>query len=846
MDHFGDGFVIEIHCTCSKQGKAPESAVGKKVRCPACGKMLQIVAAEALAAGAGLGDFDASLIAVDGQGVVPPASRYLLGGVADIEIGKLADRQIVLPGVKVSRQHCKLVRVNFGPSCWRIVDNGSTNGVIVNGVRVAERELKDGDIVTIGEHTFRYFVEAEPVESAVPAATNGDEVVGEATLASPSAVAAAIAGGQLCPSCQKALAPKSKICIDCGIHVTTGRPLITRLGIDENQLHESAYQMIRWASLIMRVTPLPMPLRSEAYGARKPYAIWTIAILTTVVSIVFLFMRYPGANSLNLDRPGKELMLFSPWATNMPVTLETVNPVTVRDIARRINPFDRDELRDKYDPGGQMSDEQLAAHLLVDAYNYSHGEFHWYQLFTHMLLHDPVSIIGFILHLGGNMLFLLVFGTRVNALIGDLATAILYLVVGVCAAVTHLVVLGPHNEAGMLGASGAIFGLAGIYLILFPVHKVMCAMWIRFGLFWRGFLRYKIFAVRGFWILLIYFGLELLLGVITAHLNGNGAGVAHWAHIGGFTSGMVIGLAIMFSRQFNANNGDLLSIVLGKFSWPLIGKPSQWKDRRQSLLGTLAFSGGALCLLVVALLVIGIYDPRTPQERMMAQLMSGLNNAASDSGSDSTGSDSTGNNSTGNNSTGSPGSDSAQASDSAPTTDSAPAPNQSQHVAFVAKPAGLVNTLPDGATKTDMIGGTGGNPYVRVDPSKRPVIGFSIKIGQWAGHDTIGHCDPIYELGGDAPNDATVCVARDGYVVSGIVVNKKEGADGLQIIFAKNTDTGIDTNDSYTSEWFGDAQGSDQTQLGGHGERVIGTFGRQGMNNDAIGLVIESGAGGGH
>ena len=804
--------MIEIRCSCSKTGKAPESAVGKKVRCPGCGAMLQIVCAEPLAQGAGLGDFDASLVAVQGQ--VAPANRYLLGGVADIEIGKLADRQIVLPGVKVSRQHCKLVRVNFGPSCWRIVDNNSTNGIFVNGQHVAERELRSGDVVQIGEFQFQYSVEAEPAPAA-PVESEPREVP-TAAIATAAQVATAVATGQLCPSCEKALAPRSKICIDCGINVISGRPIITRQGIDENQLYAAAHEMIRWASLLVRVTPLPMPIRSEAFGAKKPYAIWAIAALTTLVSIGYFFVRYPGPTSLNLDKPGTELMLFSPWATYIPITVDTVNPAKVREVIPRLNPYERDELRDKYDPPGNMSDDQLVRHLMVDAYNYTHGQFHWYQLFTHMLLHDPTSIIGFILHLGGNMLFLLVFGTRVNALIGDLATAILYVVLGVCAGVTHLVMSGTANDVGMLGASGAIFGMAGVYLILFPVHRVICAMWIRFGLFWRGFWRYKLFAVRGFWVLLMYFGFEVAMGVISKLLNANGAGVAHWAHIGGFTAGMVIGLGLMFSRQFNARGGDLLSIVLGKLSWPLIGKPSQWKDRQQSIWGTLAFSGGAICLLITAIFVVADYDPRTPAEKLLAGL------SVSDGSL--------------------PAQPAAYPQPAAGTTgsgNSAAANAPPQQTAFDPS-QDYSDTLPDGTSETAMVGGSGGSAYVRADPQKRFVIGFAIRLGQWNGHGTIGRCEPLYQIPSDpVPSDMTICMAKTGYVVSGVIVNKIDGADGLQIVFARYQWSNVDLKDTYTSDWFGDPQGTDQTQLAGHGERVIGTFGRQGLNNDAIGLVID-------
>jgi len=196
-------------------------------------------------------------------------------------------------------------------------------------------------------------------------------------------------------------------------------------------------------------------------------------------------------------------------------------------------------------------------------------------LITHAFLHDTSSIYNFIMHLAGNMLFLLVFGTRVNALIGNIATAILYPILAVCAAWAHILSLGNTLSGPMVGASGAIMGLAGMYLILFPVHKVFCAMWISIFLRFRRYFGCKIFPLRGFWVLLIYFGYDLLMSAISAHF-GTSSGVAHWAHIGGFTCGMAISLMILFSRQFNTRGGDLFSVALGKYAWPLIGKPSRW------------------------------------------------------------------------------------------------------------------------------------------------------------------------------------------------------------------------------------------------------------------------------
>lgn len=104
---------------------------------------MQIVCAEAVEEGNGAGDFDAMLLVVGGPQDV--GVRFLLGGVADIQIGKLTDRHILLPGSKVSREHCRLSRIDFGPSRWKIIDNRSTNGVLVNGQRIAEHELQDGE-----------------------------------------------------------------------------------------------------------------------------------------------------------------------------------------------------------------------------------------------------------------------------------------------------------------------------------------------------------------------------------------------------------------------------------------------------------------------------------------------------------------------------------------------------------------------------------------------------------------------------------------------------------------------------------------------------------------------------
>ncbi len=356
--------------------------------------------------------------------------------------------------------------------------------------------------------------------------------------------------------------------------------MLTSHGIDENSLHETAYQWIRWVSLLVWVTPMPIPIRSEAYGTRKPYAIWSIAATTILASITFFIAQNYGGEGL--DRPASNFMLWSPSAH--PRIVE-ISPQKIHEIAQEMPPEDRLTLRAKSgDSGRSLSDDELVRQVLSAAVaERLNGEFHWYQLITHAFLHDTSSIYNFAMHLAGNMVFMLVFGTRVNALIGNIATALIYPVLAVCAAAVHLMSMGDGPSGPMLGASGAIMGLAGMYLILFPIHRVFCAMWISIWLRFKRFFGCKIFQLRGFWILLIYFGYDILMNVVSKQFGFGRGGIAHWAHIGGFVTGMLIAFGILFSRMFNTRGCDVLSVTLGKHAWPLIGKPSRWSDSTPAL-----------------------------------------------------------------------------------------------------------------------------------------------------------------------------------------------------------------------------------------------------------------------
>jgi hypothetical protein len=160
--------MVQIVCDCGASASVTESQIGLAILCEKCGKKTSLIAAEQLPEGAGGGDFDTMLVVRAGPQEI--GTQLLLGGVPDITIGKLPDKQIVLPGKMVSRFHCKLVRLDFGPSRWQIEDNNSTNGVFVNNERVQTQELKPGDNIVIGDYEFEFLEQVNPVAHAATSA----------------------------------------------------------------------------------------------------------------------------------------------------------------------------------------------------------------------------------------------------------------------------------------------------------------------------------------------------------------------------------------------------------------------------------------------------------------------------------------------------------------------------------------------------------------------------------------------------------------------------------------------------------------------------------------------------
>ena len=152
---------------------------------------------------------------------------------------------------------------------------------------------------------------------------------------------------------------------------------------------------------------------------------------------------------------------------------------------------------------------------------FSAGE-NYSALITSMFLHA-----GF-MHLAGNMLFLWIFGDNLEDKLGHIPFLVFYIISGLCAGIAQFAV-DPQSPIPVIGASGAIAGVMGGYLLLFPKAKV------DIFIFLIVFMR--IVPIPAWVMLGAWFALQLVNGIATDTTAG---GVAHWAHAGGFIVGFVL------------------------------------------------------------------------------------------------------------------------------------------------------------------------------------------------------------------------------------------------------------------------------------------------------------------
>ena len=191
------------------------------------------------------------------------------------------------------------------------------------------------------------------------------------------------------------------------------------------------------------------------------------------------------------------------------------------------------------------SSSARAAHFLLQTYGLVPVELvtepsqNLFTVFTSMFMHDPTGW----LHLGGNMLFLWIFGDNVEDALGHLRYLAFYLLAGIAAAAAQ-VAIGPFSAVPMVGASGAIAGVLAAYASLYPraaitVLNPIPLLWIFFGLF---------FDLPAWIVIAELFVVNFVNGVSSAaQMTGGAGGVAFFAHLGGFVAGLF--LVRLFLRE---------------------------------------------------------------------------------------------------------------------------------------------------------------------------------------------------------------------------------------------------------------------------------------------------------
>ena len=150
------------------------------------------------------------------------------------------------------------------------------------------------------------------------------------------------------------------------------------------------------------------------------------------------------------------------------------------------------------------------------------------SIFTSMFLH------GDILHLGGNMLYLWIFGNNIEDCMGHTRFILFYLVCGMIAVYTHSW-MEAQSRIPMIGASGAVSGILGAYLFLFPRARVLTLVPLGF---YVTTIRMPALILIGFW-----FGVQVVNSFLAESMTG---GVAWFAHVGGFVAGL--GLIYFFKK----------------------------------------------------------------------------------------------------------------------------------------------------------------------------------------------------------------------------------------------------------------------------------------------------------
>ena len=259
-----------------------------------------------------------------------------------------------------------------------------------------------------------------------------------------------------------------------------------------------------------------IPIRDENPTSRTPWV-----TLAFIVLNVLAFLLWEPTFATGPDAERRQTVFFFcnaliPWEITHQEEVGEGGPEAVEALAEQFG---------QSRSGAREDQEFLAQACSTKVW--------WQSLLTAMFLHA-----GW-LHIGGNMLFLWVFGNNVEDRIGHVGYAFFYLAAGIVASFAQIAT-DADSVIPNLGASGAVSGVLGAYLVMFPRRRVLTLI----TLFFITAVYLPAVVVLGLW-----FVLQLFSGVAAMSESVNvGGGVAFWAHIGGFVFGAVVAL-LFFPKE---------------------------------------------------------------------------------------------------------------------------------------------------------------------------------------------------------------------------------------------------------------------------------------------------------
>ena len=249
-----------------------------------------------------------------------------------------------------------------------------------------------------------------------------------------------------------------------------------------------------------------LPLRDRNPTQHTPYV--TIVLILTCAAVYFLVQERPGGT--DSVRVGSDVVRiesstrFTLQYAAVPCEVSHGRPLTLEEVVRTFEADDKEACESS--PRGPE---------LFSSKNV------WLAIVTSIFLH------GSLLHLGGNMLFLWVFGNNIEDHLGHAAYLIFYVVAGVVASLAHIVVQ-PDGTLPVIGASGAVAGVMGAYLVWFPRAPVLTLVF---------FFPAVIDAV---WVLVAWFVMQFFTAPDSS--------VAWVAHVAGFVFGAAVAMLVRVSR----------------------------------------------------------------------------------------------------------------------------------------------------------------------------------------------------------------------------------------------------------------------------------------------------------